>query len=71
MSGLVQEFADALDCCGTCAGGVLNRYRADAWDEGWQAAYADHRDNPYRDADHNPREEADKGARAGERGAEA
>lgn len=50
---LLKEFTNALDCCGTCAGGVLNRYRAEAWDQGYEAAAPEYvrtayRGNPYR-----------------------
>ncbi|MAE64136.1 MAG: hypothetical protein CMJ18_07655 [Phycisphaeraceae bacterium] len=29
MSELLRDFNNALDCCGTCAGGVLNRHVTD------------------------------------------
>ena len=54
---LLRSFTNALDCCGTCAGGVLAQYvrerMADVWDEGfWHCQETRHTgrsaDNPYR-----------------------
>lgn len=66
-------------CFGCTEAERIRAIKAQAWDEGFKQARVRrdgggqtgrYEDNPYR-ADHDSREEADKGARAGERGAEA